>query len=254
MDELISNGDGIIVGDLEAVRDLPLSDTQYSFLPSGNYLVKVKQEMIIFIDNNGNELVTSLKADLRSLNRSVSPPEVIITIKDICYSWLQVQVCTEPVPNMALTQEERDRMWNTMFEAVVKLDSVGRLNMADINVAGTIPDMVGNTAIGMQQASILAAPTVNFPSPSGEEPTDGALLGVVIVNLPIDKPNYPLLSEGIYAVYAVNKGQNEWEGRFVNVDGVETLVPSKFVEVRGDIEEPMAIVLDLRICLCFFQC
>jgi hypothetical protein len=74
------------------------------------------------------------------------------------------------------------------------------------------------------------------------------------VVLPIQ--NEVTLSEGNYAVFAYQDPSNPeaWQGRFVSPDGAETFVPAKYVEMRGQIEEPLAIVIDLRICLCFFEC
>jgi len=118
--------------------------------------------------------------------------------------------------------------------------------------------MVGPQAVEIQQASLIAAPTEKFPSSSGKElPDNGALLGVVLVVVPIDQDGVTLL-EGPYVVYAQQDPSNTeaWQGLFVAKDGAQTPVPAKYVEVRGEIERdgPMANVIDLRICLCFFEC
>jgi len=257
-EELLTSECGVIIGNLIAVRDLFLTDQQV--LHEGKeYQIKVvanedQQLFIHFINKDEGELTTSLAANLRTIeSRDVDPPEASITLFDICYSWHHVQVCTEPSPSLTIS-DELAKIQDAMQAAVNALEVNGLLDVADINVAGTIPDMMGTEAENAQQASLLAAPTVNFPSQSGkEEPDDGALLGVVVVVLPIDKDGYSL-SPGNYAVFAKLAGDNEWQGRFVAEDGVETFIPAKYVEVRGQIEAPLAIILDLRIFLCFFEC
>jgi hypothetical protein len=248
---------GVIIGSLTAVRSLPLSDQQV--LTEGReYLVKVQQGVMHFVSLDGEELITSLPADVREIQtREVTPPEALITIKDICYSWLQVQVCTEPSPSLAIPDQQQS-IQDAMQGAVTTLEQKGFIQASDINVAGAIPDMVGPQALEMQQASLVAAPTVNFPSASGQEqPDNGALLGVVVVVLPIEQDGVTLF-EGPYAVFAQHdpSNQDEWQGLFVAQDGAQTYVPAKYIEVRGQIEKdgPLAIVIDLRICLCFFEC
>ncbi|HEU0297485.1 MAG TPA: hypothetical protein VFR47_32380, partial [Anaerolineales bacterium] len=255
-EELLTGECGVVIGSLTAVRDLRLSDQQ-ELKEGTEYQVKVQQGLMHFVTRDGEELVTSIKADLRTLSRQVSPPEAFITIKDICYSWNQVQVCTEPSPSLAIP-DEQNRIQEAMQAAVDTLERKGYLKASDINVAGAIPDMVGPQAQEMQQASLIAAPTVNFPSGSGkEEPDNGALLGVVNVVLPIEQDGV-VLSEGPYAVFAQRDPSNaeQWQGLFVSQDGAQTVVPAKYLEVRGEIERdgPMAIVIDIRICLCFFEC
>lgn len=256
-EELLTGACGVIIGSLTAVRNLPLSDQQV--LKEGTeYQVKVQEGLMHFVTRDGEELVTSIKADLRTLSRQVSPPEAFITIKDICYSWNQVQVCTEPSPSLAIP-DEQNRIQEAMQTAINDLMASGLLpDPPGINVSGAIPDMVGPQAQEMQQASLIAAPTEKFPSASGQElPDNGALLGVVVVVLPIDQDGVTLL-EGPYVVYAQQDPSNteEWQGLFVSQDGAQTYVPAKYIEVRGEIERdgPMAIVIDLRICLCFFEC
>ena len=48
-DALLNNEEGIVIGGLLAMRDLPLSDSQVPLLPSGEYQVMVKQGYMIFI-------------------------------------------------------------------------------------------------------------------------------------------------------------------------------------------------------------
>ena len=248
---------GVIIGSLTAVRNLPLSDQQV--LTEGReYLVKVQQGLMHFVSLDGDELVTSLKADVRKMSREVTPPEAFITVIDICYSWLHQQVCTEPSPSLAIPNEQPS-IQDAMQGAINDLMAGGLLpDPPGINVSGSIPDMVGPQALEMQVASLIAAPTEKFPSASGQElPDNGALLGVVLVVLPIEQDGVTL-SEGPYAVYAQQDPLNPegWQGLFVAQDGAQTIVPAKYLEVRGEIERdgPLAIVIDLRICLCFFEC
>ncbi|HJS20522.1 MAG TPA: hypothetical protein VJ785_17370, partial [Anaerolineales bacterium] len=249
---LLSDECGVVIGGLIAERSLPLIDADIEALPVGEYQVKVQQGLMHFIDSNGEEYSTTLEADIRTIEpRVVDPPETIITIMDICYSWQHIQICTQPSPNEALTPEEIDTIQTRMQEAVDALGNQGTLDPEEINIEGTIPDVLGDNAAQLQQASVLAAPTVTFPE-GVDEPVDGALLGVVVVLFDIEKEGYPPLVEGMYAVFAESQGTNEWAGDFVPVEnnGAAALIPATYVEVRGEIEEPLAIVLDLRIVLC----
>ena len=242
----------VVIGELIAARNLLLSDGQ--ILPAGKYQVNVREGNIFFINNIGQEYKAPLQAEvLKISSREVNPPEVIITIKNICYSWLHVQVCTEPIPYTVLTRDELGTIQDEMQRAVATLADQGLLYQEDINIDGTITDMVGVQAAKLQQASILAAPTVEFPTYEGDVPIDGELLGVVYVVLDVDIADYPSLPKGVYAVYAVKDKNNNWQGSFMPDKSTEILLPATFSEVLGQIERPMAIVLDLRMTLCWFR-
>lgn len=249
--------DGIIIGVLIAQRDLPFSDEQMPKLPVGKYLVKIQLGQMIFINSNSGEEFTSssLIGDTRTiLTRDVTPPEAIITIKDICYSWHHVQVCTPLSPSIAFSEEENKIIQETMQKAVDLLKAKGFLEGNEINVPGTLPDMEGEIAQNLQQASLLAAPTVNFPSDKGDVPVNDALLGVVVALEDIAVNGYPTVPAGIYAVRAKQAEGDKWQGHFIRDDGIAIAIPSPYVEVRGKIEEPLAILLRLRMILCFFEC
>ena len=240
----------IIIGSFNATRDLPLSDGQ--ILPAGDYWVSMQQGEIYFINNNEEQFKSPSDVDFRTItSREINPPEAIITTKDICYSWLYMQVCTEPIPNQALSNEELGTIQGAMNDTVTRLAEQGLLSPEEINIYGTVPDMAGFDAVELQQASLLAAPTTYFPD--GDMPVDGALLGVVYVVLDVQLSDYPTLPIGVYAVRAAQIGENEWEGLFTAEDGTRYNLPATYAELRGQIEEPMAIIIDLRMILCWFR-
>jgi hypothetical protein len=68
----------------------------------------------------------------------------------------------------------------------------------------------------------------------------------------IDLDNYPSLPAGTYAVWA-HKVDNGWEGKFQPVDGPEIYLPATYLQMRGQMDEPLAIVVDLRVVLCWWR-
>jgi len=246
----------IVMGVMKAGRALPLTDSQVSSLPADVYLVKVRRGQMVFVASGGREYAPpSLKVQTRHMTRNVDEPQTILTAMDMCYAWNHVQVCTEPAPSSALTQQENGAMSTLMRQAVdtlVQRNILTAAEASEINVSEYIPDAEGKAAVQNQQASILAAPTMSFPA-QGQEAVHDALLGVVNVLLDVEVPGFPTVPRGAYAVRAMQKG-NEWWGVFVDTNRRRIEVPSQLLEIRGEIERPMAMVVNLRIGLCFWEC
>jgi hypothetical protein len=246
----------IPVGVMRIGRPLALSDRQIPSLPADIYLVKIRHGQPMFVASNGREYGPGLlQVEMRQMSRNVEQPETLLTAQDMCYSWNHVQVCTEPSLRQAFTTDEQRRIDESGRQAVAMLAQRGILTSveaANINLEEVIPDAEGKAAVARQQASIIAAPTVDFPAP-GQEVAHDALLGIVNAVLDVEVPGFPTLPQGMYAVRAQQRGDT-WRGVFVGVDGRRHEIPAQFVEVRGQIERPMAIVINLRIGLCFWEC
>jgi hypothetical protein len=249
----LDDPEGLIIGRLEAGRDLPLSDGH--LLAPGLYWVKVRQGYMVFIAGDDREIVTDLPADIRPIEtRTIDPPETAITLKDVSYAWNDVQVCTEPSALMALSEEEYAGLRGKIADGVQALVSAGLIAPGEINLDGTVPDVVGEVAMADQHASALVAPIVAFPA-GGDMPAEGMLLGVFQALEAIDEHGF---QPGPYAVYAHQGAGDQWFGQFKHADGPSLLIPGTYIEARGQTVEldgaPLAILIGFRIFLCFFEC
>jgi|GEM_PF-4601260 len=250
--DLTAKAAGVPIGVLEVGRSLSLADQTISSLPPDIYLVIVRGGQMIFTGSTGKELAPpSMKMDLRTLTRQVDLPEAILTAQDMCYSWNHVQVCSGPAPSRAFTAEESSKMAAQMETAVRQL--ANQLGGVEINTDEVLPDVEGRTAVDRRQASILAAAAASFPA-AGQEVANGAILGVVNAVLDVDVPGYPTIPRGVYAVRAVQTAPSAWKAQFVAADGKVIEVPAALIEMRGQIERPMVMIVNLRIGLCFFEC
>jgi hypothetical protein len=254
IDPLFNSDKGVPVGVLQTERVLPVGDP--AGLPRDIYLVLVRKGKLLFINGDNKEFSgPSVGPDqLRRMRRVVDPPETTISLKDVCYSWRSkegsIQVCAdEPAPQSALTSTEAQTITNTMQDSVNALQNAGLLNADDINVAGVLPDVASQAAVDRRQANLLVAPTRKFSFDPGAEPVDGALLGVVDVLLDAELHGVQV-PKGAYVVRAT-RSENEWQGRFVREDGLRIDVPARVVEVRGQIEEPLVILLGFWLIFCF---
>ncbi|MCE7938003.1 hypothetical protein DCC79_03855 [bacterium] len=107
-------------------------------------------------------------------------------------------------------------------------------------------------------ATPTPAPTPT-PTPLPAEPTEGELLGTVIVDSPIDSDGQTV-AVGTYAIRATRDGTaDKWFGQF-NSTATTIVIPAK---LTGEIIKPLpnkksttseAIILNIRIGLCFFEC
>jgi hypothetical protein len=196
-----------------------------------------------------------VKAQSRRISRNVEVPETLLTVEDTCFSWNRTQICTEPSLLQVLTGEEQQVVAGSARNAVAQLAQRNILTAneaSSINVAGAIVDAEGRAAVQQQRASIVAAPAASFPA-AGQEVVHNALLGVVDAELDVEVPGFPTLPRGVYAVRALQRDQ-EWRGLFIGADGRRFEIPAQLVEVRGEMDTPMAIVINLRIGLCFWEC
>jgi hypothetical protein len=249
----LSSATGVVVGVLKVGREVPLSDDAVSSLPADMYLVKVQNGRMVFVNSAGRELATSLQPNVRPLQQNAPTPMAIITARDTCFSWNRVQVCSEPSASDAFTPAENGAMSAAVNQAVADLGRV--LGNTAINADDFVPDVEGVAAVNAGRASILAAPTADFPA-AGQEVVSGRYLGVVVALLDVDVPGFPSLPKGSYAVRAMQTSQGQWRGQFVDPSGKVVEIPAEYVEIRGDIarDGPMAIVVNLRIGLCFWEC
>jgi len=246
---------GFVIGVLQAIRELPLSNQQT--LPAGMYLAIWNKEGIIWSDSNG-KTYPPLKAQMRQMSRDVDPPEATITIQDICYSWLRIQVCTEPVPNSALSEAELKTIQGEMEAAKGRLVEAKVLtteDAANVDARGTIPDVKGKNAVEQKQASLLAAPVTKAPQLPTTLADKPVLLGVFEVVLDTDL-NGSVVAPGAYTVQVVSAGTNEWKARLTGANGSQQDVPAQMIEVRGQIagqpEEPLGVlgmICIWRICI-----
>ena len=245
--ELLNNQHGTTIGVLKAVRDLPWSNQRIPHLPAGMYLVKVKSQdqmlQMVFVDGHSVEYAYRPNADLRRMNRDVNPPEAIITIEDIAYSWGHIQVASEPSPRNALTQYEWDEMSQKMQSTIKEL----KLNPEDFNISGTTPALEGNIAVRLRRASLLATVPLRPPS------TDGTLLGVIHVLHDVDFIGR-IVMKGKYIVR-----RDPDNNKSVVLQGLDPRttfsIPAAFVEVRGQRigGEREAPIVSLR-CFCLGDC
>jgi hypothetical protein len=200
-------------------------------LPPGAYLVKVRSGRVRFVGTDTNERGNGLPLDARRLRTTQPAPRTTLTYRDVCFSWAQVQVCTQPQPISALMGSERSDQQSAITSARDALNGRGYIK-GDVNVAATVSEAEGLTAVGQQRANVVAAPAVDFPNATHTGPAPaGTFAGIIVVNTPIDMPGHPLITAGQYAVQST--GDPARTTLLPADGGLPIDVPSNSIEVRG---------------------
>jgi hypothetical protein len=215
-------------------------------LDPGVYLVKVRAGRVYFVDTDNNELQPGLTLDARRLTTTLPAPRTTITYRDVCFSWAQVQVCTQTQPISALMGDERRYLQDSIGAARDAL--IGRgLFRGDVNMGATISEAEGVTAVSRQRANVIAAPAVDLPNITSSGPAPaGAWVGIIVVDTPVDLPGHPPIPSGQYAVQSTG---NSAQTNLLASDGRPAIVvPSNSIEVRGasgGVNEGLAIIANL---------
>jgi hypothetical protein len=233
-----------VIGVFKTTRPLQVSGRD---IQPGLYVVALQQGVVQFIDSKGERQAES-QADQRQMQqRFVNPPEATITNKDICYSWERTQICTEPAVEESLTDKERNAIGDVMPKAVQALADKGLLDQADINTSGTVPEIPDEGAVKRRQATLLVAPTADFPpvDDQGVSP-DNTLIGTFLVLEPIQTPTQKVIPSGAYAARFFRVGE-EYVSRLFGDNGMTFDVPIVITEVRAQPEEPLVILIDMSI-------
>ena len=214
-------------------------------LQQGVYLVKVRAGRVIFLDTDNDEQGNGLPMDARRLNTTLPAPRTTLTYRDVCFAWAQVQVCTQPQPISALMGAERRAQQDSIGAARDALVAKGLFN-GDINLAATISEAEGVTAVGQQRGNVVAIPADDLPSMTHGGPAPaGASVGIIVVDTPVDLPGHPLIPSGQYAVQSTGDSARTM---LMPSDGRPPIaVPSNAIEVRGPggSDESLAIIANL---------
>jgi hypothetical protein len=232
------------IGVFKATRPLQVSGHD---IPPGLYVVALQQGRVQFIDSSGERRAEAAADQRQMQQRSVNPPEATITNKDICYSWGRTQICAEPSVERSLIDNERNFIDDLMPQAVRHLAEKGLLDQADINTSGTIPEMPDEAAVSRRQATLLVAPTADFPrvDDRGVSP-DNTLIGMFLVLDNIQTPVHTVIPPGAYAARFFRAGDT-YASRLVGDNGLTFDIPIVITEVRAQPEEPLVILIDLSI-------
>jgi hypothetical protein len=215
-------------------------------LDQGVYLVKVHAGKVVFVNTDNDEQGPGLPLDARRLKTTLAAPRTTLTYRDVCFSWAQVQVCTEPQPISALMGSERRSQQELIGDARDALSGKG-LFKGDVNINATITEAEGLTAVSQQHGNIVAAPAVDLPNVMTSGPASaGTAIGIIVVDTPVDLPGHPLIPSGQYAVQSTGKSD---QTMLLPADGGPVItVPSNSIEVRGPSggsDESLAIVANL---------
>jgi hypothetical protein len=224
----VKGGANIPLGVLQADQDLALSG---GTLRQDIYLVRVRSGRVVFINSRNQETPSGRSLDARQISRTLPRPQTALTARDVCFSWNQAQVCTDPAPGDSLHSSQRQDLQDTMNAARDALNSRGLLG-ADVNVGATLAEAEGNAAVSQKRANIVAAPARNLSDLTGNgPPPDGTFVGIFAVDRTIDVPNYPSIPPGQYAVQSEVGGT---QAVLLAADGRAGInVPMKTLQVRG---------------------
>lgn len=247
-----SNSD-VPIGVILGTRSMPLHDAAVNALAQGIYLVKVKAGKMVFVGTNGREIATGLQADIRQLKIPRRLPQTIVSYKDVCFSWNQTQVCTQPSPRMALTGQERGNVDAMASAGRDAIKSRGWLPNADLNTGAWVTEAAGASAVDQRSANVLAAPATSITSQPIPGAANGKLVGLLQAMQQVDVPGQPSVPPGTYAVVDMGGGI----ARLVSTSSEATLdLPARQGEVRGFApgEENLTLIVDLwMVAFCLFD-
>lgn len=196
------------------------------------YLVKVRAGQIVFVTGDNQELQSGLPTNGRQLKSALQVPRTTLTYRDVCFSWAQVQVCTQPQPIDVLSDADRNDLHNTVSAAQNALAQKGLIT-GGINSSAIISEAEGVTAVRQQRGNVVGAPAAGFPGVTHNGPAPGGTLaGIIVVrDVAVDLPGHPQVPVGQYAVQTMG---NNSQARLIRADnGQAVVVPSNNIEVRG---------------------
>src|SRR5262249_38382969 len=214
-------------------------------LQQGVYLVKVRSGRVRFVDTHNDEQGNGVPMDARPLRSTLPAPRTTITYRDGRFAWAQVQVCAPTQPISALMGAERRDQQSAIGAARDALVGSG-LFKGDVNIAATISEAEGLTAVGQQRANVVAAPAMDLSGATQNGPAPaGTSVGIIVVDPPVDLPGHPLIPSGQYAVQSTGDSARTM---LMPSDGRPPIaVPSNAIEVRGpgSTNESLAVIANL---------
>jgi hypothetical protein len=227
--DLSKPGANAPVGVLVLNRSAPVGNLT---LAPDAYLVKVRAGQMVFVNTAGQEQQSGQAPDLRHLKGVLPSPSTTMTYRDVCYSWAQVQVCSQVQTAETLNDSEQSQLQDSIGAARDALSQSGIIS-EDVNVSAAIQEAEGVTAVNQQHGNVIAAPAQNLANRTHNgPPPNGSLVGVLVVtDIAVDLPGHPPVPSGQYAVRATASNA---QVQLVPADGRPPIVaPSNSMEVRG---------------------
>lgn len=252
--DLTRPGSNVPIGVIRGTRPMPLPNATASNLAPGMYLVKIKGGAVTYVSTSGREITSNAQADIRTLKTARRLPQTVISYKDVCFSWNQVQVCTGPSPRAALTDQERGNLDATTSAGKEALGARGWLANTDINTSAAVVEAAGPGAVGRRAANVIASPaTIAAPATAIGPAARGTFVGMLQAMQPIDVPGQPLVPPGTYAVVDMGGGV----ARLVPPDRNGSVdLPARRGEPRAVVqgEENLTLIVDLwMVAFCLFE-
>lgn len=243
---------GGLLGVINLLRPLPLPDQPP--LPPDLYVVVLRDSAIRFIRGDGEE-VGKAQPDIRELERVIPEPQTIITLRDFCYNIQPNQYCVPLPPAQLFSPEEQKSLQTTISIGVRQLSVQGLINPDNINLDGTISDVVGVIGIEKGRATLLAAPTRAFALRDANGlPVDGSLAGVMVVLEPLQGVSEKEIPPGNYVatVRRISETGTAMRGILTRDDGLQFDLPVVYAPVRAKPDIPEAILVNLDFLCCWF--